>query len=373
MLKKAIVTVSNDISTDNRILKSASVLAELGFEVTIIGRIRKYSLPVEQLPFRCIRKNLIFNKGPLFYAEYNIRLFIYLLLHSFDLIYSNDLDTLLPCFVIHKLTRTPIIYDTHEYFTGVPELEHRPFIRKVWEKIEGAVFPHLKTIITVNDSIAKLYKDKYKKELHVVRNIPLYREATQSYREALNLPHSPTKILILQGSGINIDRGADEIVEAMQYLQNAVLLIVGSGDVIGEMKEKVEKLKLQQKVLFVNKQPYEILMQYTSSADIGITLDKGTNINYYYSLPNKLFDYIQARIPVYASSLPEIKKIIEHYGVGKIATSHSPEIISLEIEEILNNIELMKQFRRKTEFAAQELCWEKEKVQLIRALSSLEG
>ena len=147
MLKKAIVTVSNDISTDNRILKSASVLAELGFEVTIIGRIRKYSLPVEQLPFRCIRKNLIFNKGPLFYAEYNIRLFIYLLLHSFDLIYSNDLDTLLPCFVIHKLTRTPIIYDTHEYFTGVPELEHRPFIRKVWEKIEEALRNQPKVVL----------------------------------------------------------------------------------------------------------------------------------------------------------------------------------------------------------------------------------
>ncbi|MEI8202558.1 MAG: glycosyltransferase [Bacteroidota bacterium] len=368
MSKKAIVTVTNDISTDNRILKSAAVLAELGFEVSIFGRIHKNSLAVKQLPYLCIRKKLLFNKGPLFYAEYNIRLFCFLLFHKFDLIYANDLDTLLPCFIAHKLCKAPLIYDTHEYFTGVPELAKRPTVRKIWEMIEQRIFPHLKTIITVNKSIAQLYFEKYNKELQVVRNIPLYREPVLAQREALKLPLLPTKILILQGSGINVDRGAEEILEAMQFLHQAVLLIIGGGDVIEDLKNKVKLLKLEDKVLFISRQPYQTLMQYTASSDIGITLDKDTNINYRFSLPNKLFDYIQARIPVYASSLPEIKHIVKHYQVGKIASSHQPEIIAKEIQEMLNDLELMKKYQSNCETAALELCWENEKLQLMNIL-----
>ncbi len=366
--KKAICTVTNDIATDNRVLKSASVLAELGFSVTIFGRLRKKSLTIHSLPFNCIRKKLLFNSGPLFYAEFNLRLFFYLLFHRVDLVYANDLDTLLPAVLVNKLKGTHLIYDTHEYFTGVPELENNAFAKRTWERIEKFAFPKLKTIITVNESIANLYSQKYGKPLFVVRNVPRYFVPAPTQRAFLGLPMPPTKLLILQGSGINVDRGSEEMVEAMQFLQQVVLLIVGGGDVIPQLKKKVEALKLEEKVIFIERQPYDKLMQYTVSADLGISLDKDTNINYRFSLPNKLFDYIQAGIPVYASDLPEIRKIVDSFSVGMISSSHQPKIIATEIQEMLNNEIMMNQFKMNGKQASNELCWEKEKETLIEAL-----
>ena len=99
-------------------------------------------------------------------------------------------------------------------------------------------------------------------------------------------------MLIMQGSGINRDRGSEEAVEMMQYVENAVLYIIGSGDVFEKLKTMVEKFNLSDKVIIMDKMTYQELMEYTKIADLGLSLDKGTNLNYEYSLPNKVFDYI---------------------------------------------------------------------------------
>lgn len=171
-------------------------------------------------------------------------------------------------------------------------------------------------------------------------------------------------MLILQGSGINVQRGAEEIVEAMQYIENAFLLIVGGGDVIDTLKKMAKNPELKDRVFFKPKQTYDKLFILTCLADIGLTLDKDTNINYRFSLPNKLFDYIQARVPVLASPLPEIKKIITTYDIGDFIPSHDPEEIAKKVNEILANQELMVKWKKNINFAASQLTWEIEEQQL---------
>ncbi len=345
--------------------KVCRTLSGMGFDVLLVGRWLPGCLPLNDRPYKTHRMRLLFRHGPLFYAEYNFRLLLFLLFHSTKLLVSNDLDTLLANFIAHKFKHVPLVYDSHEYYTETPELIDRPFVRGIWEKIEKAIFPKLTDIITVNKSIAELYQQKYNKVLNVVRNVPKTPGIdTIVSRESLGLP-TDRKIIILQGAGINIQRGAEEAVEAMQYVPNALLLIIGGGDVIESLKKQVEQSDLTDKVKFVKRLPYKELIQYTRLADLGITLDKDTNINYRYSLPNKLFDYIHAGIPVLTSRLPEIARIVEGYQIGRITENHNPAHIAGLMNQMLNDETQNKIWKNNLFAAAQDLNWEHEEKILI--------
>ena len=353
------------MSTDKRVHRTCTTLTKLGFDVLLVGRKQIKSLPLESREYNTERMSLLFEKGFLFYAEYNFRLFLFLLFKKCDLLVSNDLDTLLPNFLVKKFRRKNIVYDSHEYFVGVPELEGRPFVKNTWHKLERWIFPKLNDIITVNDSIAKLYKDEYNKDLTVVRNIPSFQKQNE-FKSKKELGIDENKFIILmQGSGINIDRGAEEAVLAMKFINNAILYIIGDGDVIDILKIMVKENQLEQKVIFIPKQPMDKLLQYTVHADIGLTLDKDTNINYRFSLPNKLFDYIHAGVPVIASSLVEVKKIIKQYDVGEIIENHNPEHIADKVNQLIVDNARMKILKENCIIAAKSLNWEIEEKNLI--------
>jgi glycosyltransferase involved in cell wall biosynthesis len=230
----------------------------------------------------------------------------------------------------------------------------------VWKSIERGILPRLQDTITVNDSIAGLYRKEYGISMHVVRNIPPAVVTTQVMsRHDLGLPDDK-HIVILQGAGINIQRGSEEAVQAMQYLSGTLLLIIGGGDVMPLLQAMVKELELNEKVIFMPKQPFDRLVHYTKCAEIGLTLDKDTNINYRYSLPNKLFDYIHAGIPVLASPLVEIRRIIETYDIGMLIDSHDPRHIASRMELMLNDQEKRARWLKNLKLAAKELCWEEE-------------
>lgn len=363
VLNKVIVSVTNDLSTDQRVDKVCTTLTGMGFSVMLVGRKLAGSMVLDRF-YDTHRMNLLFRKGPLFYAEYNIRLFIFLLFNHCNLLVSNDLDTLIPNFLIHKIKRIPLVYDSHEYYTETPELVNRPLIQGIWRWIEGMIFPRLTDIITVNESIARLYKEKYGKIVNVVRNIPRRISSSEKIsRNELGLPEDK-KIILMQGAGINIQRGAEEAIEAMKMVDNAILLIIGGGDVIEELKKQSSVSLLKGKIIFLSKMPYVELIQHTRLADLGLTLDKDTNINYRYSLPNKLFDYIHSGIPVLASKLPEISRIVEGYNIGMITESHEPALIAKKINFMLNNSEARLAWKKNLIKAAEELTWENEEIVL---------
>lgn len=356
---RVIVSVTNDLYTDQRVHKVCMFLMQQGYSVLLVGRMRKNSLPLDR-PYQTHRMKLWFDKGPMFYAGLSIRLFWFLLFRKPSILVSNDLDTLLPNFLISKLKRVTLVYDTHEYFTEVPELVNRPKVQAIWEKIEGWIFPKLTQIYTVNHSIANRYEAKYGKKLAVVRNIsPPWNASNLKSKAELGIPEDKF-ILIFQGAGINIDRGGEEAVLAMKLVENAVLLFVGDGDVIPTLKSMVANLHLEEKVQFVGKKPYSEMMNYTYHADLGLTLDKDTNLNYRFSLPNKVFDYMHTQTPILASDLVEVKKVVIENEIGMIISGHSPENIASEIQKIQANPSLLERWKTNCLAASLKENWEKE-------------
>ncbi|MEI8135704.1 MAG: glycosyltransferase [Bacteroidota bacterium] len=363
--KIAVVSVINDLVTDNRVNKTCLTFVECGFEVVLIGRVLPNSLPTPIWPFKSVRMKLLFLTGPLFYFFFNLRLFFKLLFNKADVLLANDLDTLLPNYLVSKIKSIPLIYDSHELFCEVPELISSPAKRKTWLWIEKTIVPKLKNCITVNDSIAKIFEEKYKVKFTVVRNISLLDEAfVPKLRNELNLP-TDKKIILLQGAGINVDRGAEELIDAMEFVDNAVLLIIGSGDVWNVLEQKAKNKHLQEKVILINKIPKRDLMHYTFNADIGLSIDKNTNLNYYYSLPNKIFDYLHAGLPILASRLPEIERLITQYKLGSFIDNHTPQNIALKLNEMLSAPKLMQQYKCNCIATAKQLTWIYEKQILI--------
>lgn len=363
--KRAIVSVTNDLFTDNRAHKICLFLEKQGYIVSLIGRKKRNSSDLPPRSYSTKRMKLLFEKGVVFYAEYNLRLFFYLLFHRADLLVANDLDTLLANYAVSKFKpNSRLVYDSHEYFTEVPELVNRPRVKKIWEGIESWIFPKLHTIYTVNDSIALLYKEKYSKEIKVIRNIsPSWKPKNIPSKKDLGIPENKF-IVIMQGAGINIHRGAEEAVKAMKSIDNAVLLIVGDGDVVQQLKKNVKKHDLQNKVLFFGKRPYDEMMVFTHYADIGLTLDKPNNINYTYSLPNKVFDYIHTTTPIICTNLVEIERLVNKHQIGLVIQDLTPEILVEKIAYLQNHPEVLQKMKDNCKKAAMLENWEEESKKL---------
>lgn len=308
--------------------------------------------------FRVVRLNLLFKKGPLFYAELNLRLFFKLLLTKVDAVHSNDLDTLLACYLASKIKRKPIVYDSHEFFTEVPELLNNPFARNIWLRIEQWIFPHLRFITTVNNSIATEYELRYGIRPRVVRNIanaPKGKEALP-----VDKPDRPF-VVIMQGAGINIDRGAEELLEAFTLLPAYIhLKIIGKGDVFETLKKMRLDLNLENQVQVIDSLPYAELMKHTAEAHLGATLDKATNPNYALSLPNKIFDYMRAGLPVLSSSVVEVANIVNTHKCGTVLKAVEPKYIAEAIAYYANNTENYWRTKIKAETAAKAYSWETE-------------
>lgn len=368
--QKVTVSVINDLVTDRRVEKICHVWLEHGYNVHLIGRQLKDSLPITR-PYKVTRMKLLLNKGALFYAFFNIRLFFKLFASNPDVYYANDLDTLLANRLASRMRGKPLIYDSHEYFTEVPELSEGSFAKRTWLRLEKGIFPRLKHVITVNESIAKIYREKYGVDVKVMRNLPERSSVgTNLTRKELGIPEDKG-VLIIQGSGINVDRGAEEMVQAMLYLPNFHLLIIGGGDVIDHLNSMKRDLNIEN-LTFHSKMPYDQMMAYTANADLGITLDKDSNLNYKYSLPNKIFDYLKAGIPVLSSNLPELCRIINDYKVGCITPNHDPQTIAKTVETFFSNHEYATQCTINASQVCESLNWEHESKVLSNIIEEIE-
>lgn len=358
--KRIIVSVTSDLVSDNRVHKTCTTLAEMGFDVLLVGRKLPESPSLSPRSYPAKRLKLLFRKGPLFYACFNFRLFCLLLFSKFDVLLANDLDTLPANFLVSKLKNKPLVYDSHEFFTEVPELVHRPRVKKIWEALERIMVPGLKYAYTVCRSIAEIYTQKYKVPFRVVRNVPM---AINSIGKTDTVSGNAEKIILYQGA-VNVGRGLEQAIRAMKNVDGARLVIAGDGDIKQNLEQLAESEGLADKVQFLGRLSIEDLTKLTPQAVVGLSVEEDMGLNYRYALPNKLFDYIQAHVPVLVSNLPEMAAVVKKYGIGVITDSLEPEVLAEIFSEMLTDAARRKIWKQNLEKAAGQLTWENEKIVL---------
>jgi len=359
---KAVIAVISDLSTDMRVQKHAMLLAGEGYEVTLIGRETASQLPLPLSGLDIERIWIPFRKGPLMYILFNFFLFWRLLFRRYDLCLACDLDTLVPCFLVTRLSGRRLVYDAHEYFTGQHGLAERRVKHAIWKWAERRILPKVHHMITVSDSIADMYHREYGVVPVVIRNVaPSVTHLEPHERSAMGASEDEL-LVVFQGSGINEGRGARELIKAMTMLERIRLVFIGSGDIIDSLRKSARESGAAARIIFLPRMPWEEMMRYTMCCDAGLSLDADTCENQRYSLPNKLFDYIAAGIPVVVSPLPEVASLISRYGCGVVIGEVTPGAIAIALESLRDDRGFLLSLRMKTAEARRELNWEMEKI-----------
>lgn len=370
MSEKIICTVTNDLIYDQRMQRICTSLQKNNFEVELVGRILPDSKEIIQQTFQQKRLKCFFNKGFLFYAEFNIRLLFFLLFTKFDIVCGCDLDTLPAALLAAKIKRKKVVYDAHEYFPESPELIGKPFKQSVWKFLEKMFVSKTDAIYTVTDSIARIFNKKYKVHCKLIRNVPLRNNSTSDMLQPVPNPIQDSTFLLYQGA-VNLGRGLNEMLLAMLKIENIKFYIAGDGDEMENIRYKIKELKLGNKVKLLGKKTPEELKQITQQAYIGINLLENRGLSYYYSLGNKTFDYIHAAVPQVVIGFPEYIELNNKYNIGVVVEDLSVLNVYAAIQKLLEDKDLYQQLQQNCLKAREELCWENEEQKLINIYEQL--
>ena len=356
---RIIATVINDVVFDQRMIRICTSLSK-NFDVQLWGR-KKSSDLEEKRPYKQVRKRFLLNSGPLFYFSYNVRLFVRLIFTKFDILHAVDLDTLPACYIAARIKGKTIVYDSHEYFTEVPELVNRTKVRAIWLFIEKLIIPRLKYCITVGSKIAKQYEGKYNVPFTVVRNCPiLVKEKSTDI---------PTENYLIYQGALNEGRGLETLIRAMKSI-DMELKIAGAGDIEDELKELVEEEGLKNKVTFLGLIKPNQLLEITQKAFAGINVSENLGMSYYLSLNNKFFDYIHAGIPSITNSFPEYIYLNEKYNCCVMCECSEHQIV--ESVNLLRDDKIKyRELKKNCLLAREELNWHSEEKELLKLYAKI--
>ncbi len=315
----------------------------------------KGSSSLPKLPFKQVRLNCFSAKGPLFYLEFNCRLFLYLLFQKADLICAIDLDTILACYFASALKGSKRVYDAHEYFTEQKEVATRPLIKKIWLAIERFAVPRFQWGYTVNQWIADAFRTHYDVSYETIRNMPLNRPYEGKQSEE--------RYILYQGA-VNEGRCFEQLIPAMLEVP-VPLKIYGNGNFINQTKSIIYNNLLEYKIELNEPLLPSILKEKTGQAYIGITLFDDLGLSQVHSLANRFFDYIMAGIPQLCIDFPEYRIMNQEWEVAYLIPDTDPKTIAAALNKLLDDSVLYNKLRLNCWEARKHLNWDSEEKQLI--------
>lgn len=351
--------VSNGIQYDQRMIRIATSLQKEGYQICLVGRKKK----AEGIPSYSFNTHLLrcyFTTGVLFYLEFNLRLFIHLCSNKREVIYAVDVDTLPATYIYHLIFSKPFVFDSHELFTEVPELQNHKVKKWIWEMVSKIAIPSATFSMTVSESLAHYLSVKYGVNFVTIKNVPLKKSIGTIDIEQ----RRKNKWIYYQGM-LHQGRGIDFLIKSMSALPSWTLILAGDGDTSDELKALTKELGLEKQVIFKGMIQPEDLTDIAKHAWIGINLLENNSLSYYFSLANKTFDYIQARLPAIHIDFPEYRLLAtENESIALLEKMEVAEFVAI-IKNSWKNENLYKEMVHAAEQAAEKYIWEKEEKKLI--------
>lgn len=272
-------------------------------------------------------------------------------------VHAHDVNTLPTAWLAARLCRARIVYDAHEISTS---REGYAAFRGLVAGIESRLLPRTDAVITTT----RLRATFLARAWHIPRPLVLQNRPrrvknparTSLLRERLGLQH-PWPIVLYQG-GLQQGRGLHLFINAALHNEAAYFVLIGSGRLEHSLHEQIRTLELQQRVFILPTVPLQALPLYTASADIGVQPIENTCLNHYTTDSNKLFEYLQAHLPVVASGMPEIRRIVTEYETGICTPPGDGHALSHAIGMLLKDEALRMRLRENARIAAEKVCWE---------------
>lgn len=353
--KTIIVGMTGHLATDQRMRRIGHTLHGIGFDVQVFYR-HYFKFEPKDIDsgyaFKTVALKSLFRSGMLFYAWYNLILFFRVLFCRCNYLYAVDSDTLPAFIALSVLKGKPLIFDSHEYFAEVPELQRSPLKKKIWHWVTRLGTARSKHRITVSESLAEELGRRYEKPFIAIRNVPQRKQQKQV------TPFS--KPTVLYQGALNAGRELEMLIESMKQLPEFDCIIAGEGDLSRVLRQQADGCA---NIQFAGLLSPETLAELTPKCFAGYNLLSSDSLSYHYSLSNKYFDYMQAGIPSLSSALPEYEILNAQYRCGECIANKREVLVEtlLRWRRDTQGYELLKE---NAIIAAGILNWENEELVL---------
>jgi glycosyltransferase involved in cell wall biosynthesis len=380
---KVCLHILRSAKNDVRAMRASSALVEAGFDVSIIDVECVPALPREE---KISGVRLLHMIIPHWFTSRRFQPWFFLVaVKTFflsmwrlyrsqaDIYHAQELTALLASFLVAKLRRKPLIFEAYELHLPVPETSI-PF----WRLLGGIVMRLLALILPRCQGIiaaSPLYAQELSRRYHLpevvpIRNVPPYRAVQKSDRLRQKLDLLPEMRIVLYQGGIQRNRSLDILVRAARFLDESIVIIM-MGKTVKAIQDELEALAASEdvadRVKIIPPVPYEELLDWTASADIGLTLfSPDYSLSIRMTQPNKLFEYMMAGVPILSTQLEAIVEIIRTYDVGQVVSSLEPADIAVAINAMLADQNALERMRHNAWRAAKDCCWEQESHHLLR-------
>lgn len=390
-----ILMLSNDRQIDRRILLQADSLQEAGWQVTILAmpldkpataedrRVVRIGADCESqarkenrvldayrrlrrwLPMNGYFMRLLKSMAWRFVVDQE-QFYLNLFLvdgrrHPAQVVVAHDLPMLAVGRTLAAEFGAKLVYDSHELFS---EQEFSRGQQKSWARIEQKHIHACDRVITVNPSIARELERRYDlaqvSVIHNAERVSSLAPRSKYLHECFDIPH-PHRVLLFQG-GFSAGRNLENLVKGIASLTSADihLVLLGDGTLSDRLQRLALRLGMEKRVHFHAAVPQQRLLEITASADAGIIPYQAICLNNYYCTPNKLFEFIAAGLPILASDLPELRRLVVGNAIGTVASLSRPAQLGAAIEHFFGDPDRLQAWREKLASVRDELSWQRE-------------
>lgn len=376
--------VLRDACHDVRAIRAGTALVQNGFDVSVIDIQHDDARPAEEevqgmhMKHLCIPDWYTSRRSQLWFFIRAVQVFILSIIRLIqsraDIYHASELTALPACAIVAALRQKPLIYESYELPLPRPETSVG-FWRKAAPLLRyflAFVLPRCASVIATSPLHAQeLQHSFHLNEVCLLRNIPPYKGVSKSDRLRQRLGLGPDVRIALYQGYIQLDRGLDKLVHAATFLeQNVVIVLMGDGpqELLAELESLIVSENVSERIKIIPPVPYEELLEWTASADIGLNvLPRDYSLSIQKCLPNKVFEYLMAGLPVLSSQLEAVVEILQSYDVGRIVVSTEPRDIGAAINAMLaDQVALAHMSSNALQAVKHDLCWEQERNQLIR-------